>query len=394
MRRVRTANGMKVLYFSADYGPHDHRFLAALAKTSHKVYFLRLAGPGRQTDGRPVPAAVEELRWAGGKGPFRWSHVPRLVRDLKRLVRDVQPDLIHAGPIQTCAFLAALSGFRPILTMSWGFDLMQDVDRNAWWRWITRYTLRHSDFFVSDARVTQAKAIAYGMPSRKTAVFPWGVDLDQFSPKRLPTVAGLTSIRQKKAGPKGPHGSSEREARFIVFCNRSWEPRYGVDVLARAFVLAARKHAGLDLILLGGGSQADIIRQILVDGGVIDRVTFGRHVAQSELPRWYRKADVFVTPSHVDGSSVSLLEALACGRPVLASAIPANKEWVREGVNGWLFRDGDSEELAEKLLWISSHRSSLARTGREARRVAVLRADWTKNFRVLLHSYQRALVAG
>jgi glycosyltransferase involved in cell wall biosynthesis len=102
-------------------------------------------------------------------------------------------------------------------------------------------------------------------------------------------------------------------------------------------------------------------------------------------------ADLFVSPSHVDGSSVSLMEALACGRPVLVSDIPANREWVRDGVNGWLFRDGDVADLAEKILWINSHRSVLVGIGRAARRVAESRADWSKNFRVLLRSYEQAL---
>ena len=61
-------------------------------------------------------------------------------------------------------------------------------------------------------------------------------------------------------------------------------------------------------------------------------------------------ADLYISPSHVDGSSVSLMEALACGLPCLVSDIPANQEWVREGENGWLFPDGDDERLAGKIL--------------------------------------------
>jgi glycosyltransferase involved in cell wall biosynthesis len=180
---------------------------------------------------------------------------------------------------------------------------------------------------------------------------------------------------------------------LVLFCNRSWHPRYGVDTLAEAFVRAARRHEGVSLILVGGGSQAHKIRQILRDGGQLDRVQFGGQVSHSSLPRWYRMADVFISPSHVDGSSVSLLEALACGIPVLVSDIPANKEWVRHGVNGWVFRDGDAGDLAEKILWIASHRSTMSRVGQAARATAEERADWSKNFKVLLRSYRRTLEA-
>lgn len=379
---------MRVLYFSTDYGPHDHRFLAALARTPHRVYFLRLARSARQTEDRPVPAEVAQIAWAGGNGPFRWGDVPRLVQDIRRVIRVVRPDLIHAGPIQTCAFVAALSGFRPLLTMSWGFDLMQDAERNGWWRWVTTFTLRRSSFFVSDARVTRSKAVEFGMRPDRTAIFAWGVNLQEFRPE------GAT--RRKERAPGMSKNAEAGRARrstgprpFVLLCNRSWEARYGVDVLVRAFVIAGRQNHGLSMMLVGGGSQVNELREMLLDAGQMDRVQLGPQVSPPDMPRWYHAADLFVSPSHVDGSSVSLMEALACGKPVLVSDIPANKEWVRNNVNGWLFRDGDVENLANMILRIAAERVALPRIGRAARKTAELRADWNRNFQVLLRSYER-----
>ncbi len=364
---------MRVLYFSNSYSPHDHRFLAALANTEHEVFYLRLEDGGRQVEDRPVPSEIRQVQWAGGSGPFGWPSVPRLWADLLRVLRDVHPDIVHAGPIQTCAFLTALTGFRPLLTMSWGFDLMQDSERNAWWRWVTRYTLRRSTFFVSDALVTRDKAVAYGMDANCTAVFPWGVDLAHFRP---------TEPVEKPW--------KARQTAFTLFCNRSWEPRYGVDVLARAFVKVARQRPDVGLLLLGGGSQAGAIRSILMTGGVLERVQFPGQVSQSDLPRWYQMADLYVSPSHVDGSSVSLMEALACGLPCLVSDIPANREWVADGENGWLFPDGDADALAAKITAVMEQRDQ-AVIRRAARQTAEQRADWSKNFAVLLQAYQKAV---
>ncbi len=96
-------------------------------------------------------------------------------------------------------------------------------------------------------------------------------------------------------------------------------------------------------------------------GGVDEYVTFGGQISQTDLPRWYHMADLYISPSHVDGSSVSLMEALACGLPCLVSDIPANKEWVFENENGWLFRDGDADHLAEKILAAMNQREKLPR---------------------------------
>ncbi len=365
---------MRILYFSKNYSTHDHRFLSAISNGGHETFFLQLEKNPRQVEDRPVPPQVEQVRWAGGQREFRWRDVPRLTFDLRRLINKIKPDLIHAGPIQTCAFLAALTGFRPLFTMSWGFDLMDDVYKNKWMERVTCFVLRRSTFFTSDANVTRDKAVVYGMKPERTVVFPWGVDLQHFAPA---SENRKSEIVNRKS--------------FTLFCNRSWEPRYGVDVLARAFVKVAQQNENVNLILLNGGSQGHAIRGILQNGGVMDRVTFGGQISQRDLPDWYHDADIYISPSHVDGSSVSLMEALACGLPCLVSDIPANREWVTEGENGWLFRDGDSNDLAAKILSAISQRENLPEIGRAGRRSAERRADWQKNAEVLMNAYKSAI---
>jgi glycosyltransferase involved in cell wall biosynthesis len=360
----------RILYFSLDYTPHDHRFLLALSETEHDVFYVRLQRGDRQTEDRPLPSNIQQVKWAGGQDIFRWQDLPKLTFDFQRLARRIQPDLIHAGPIQTCGLISTLAGTWPRLIMSWGFDLMQDAERNAWWRWATRFVLRRATYFTSDCEATRQKAIQYGMKHDRTVVFPWGVDLEHFSPS--------------KAQPQSQTG-------FTLFCNRSWEPRYGVDVLAKAFTSVAGSRSDVNLLLLGDGSQGEVIRQLLRPSGVSDRVTYAGLVPQTELPRYYHMTDLYISSSHVDGSSVSLMEALACGLPCLVSDIPANKEWVTDSINGWLFPDGDANALAAAILRACDHRDALAKMGLAARRTAQEKADWKKNFQKLLETYELVL---
>jgi len=359
---------MKILYFSKDYTPHDYRFLSSLAKSKHEVFYLKLEANQRQTEDRPVPSKIHQILWAGGQREFRWSDLLRLTFDFRRVVKEIKPDIIHAGPVQTCAFIAVLSGFRPVLTMSWGYDLALEADRNSWMKRITTYILRKSAYFISDAQFTRDKAVAYGINPERTVVFPWGIDLKQFMPS-----------------------TEKRRKTITLFCNRTWESIYSVDVLAKAFVKVAASNPYVDLILLGGGSQGARIRQIFMTGGVLDRVHFGGQIGQADLPRWYHLADIYISPSHVDGSSVSLLEAFACGLPCLVSDIPGNREWIIEGENGWLFRDGDADDLAEKILYAIKNRRSFKKIGESARKMAEQKADWKKNFGKLLETYDKVI---
>jgi glycosyltransferase involved in cell wall biosynthesis len=363
---------LKIIYFSKNYTPHDYRFLSSLSQTEHEIFFLQLEANQRQTEDRPVPEKVQQIRWAGGQREFRWRDVPKYVISLRRVIGEIEPDLIHTGPIQNSAFIAALSGFSPILTMSWGYDLMLEVDRNAWMQWVTRFTLKHSAYFASDATVTRDKAVVFGMDPNCTVVFPWGINLEAFRPKSL-IHRKFKSVNSKS---------------ITLFCNRTWESIYGVDVLAKAFVKVANENQNLNLILLGGGSLGARIRQIFINGGVLDRVHFGGQTGQNDLPRWYHMADIYISPSHIDGSSVSLMEAMACGLPCLVSDIPGNRAWIEEGVNGWLFRDGDANDLAEKISYAIKNRKSFKKLGEAARQTAEEKADWKKNFGKLLEAYE------
>lgn len=374
---------MRILFFSKNYTPHDYRFLFSLSQTKHEVYFLQLEATTRQTEDRPVPESVRQILWAGGKREFRWRDVPRYVSSLRKVIREIHPDIIHAGPIQNCAFLVALSGFRHLLAMSWGYDLVMDADKSAWLRWVTSYTLRRSAFFTSDANVTREKAVAFGMNPERTVVFPWGIDLEHFMPKK--------KVSSQKSKVKDRKSKIENRKSVTLFCSRTWESIYGVDVLAKAFVRVASENPHVNLILLGGGSQGAHIRKILMNGGVMDRVHFGGQVGQRDLPRWYHMADVYISPSHVDGSSVTLMEAMASGLPCLVSDIAGNKEWIEDGVNGWTFRDGDVGDLMGKILSAIKNKREFKRIGESARKTAEERADWRKNFGKLLEAYERIL---
>ncbi|MHB1447622.1 MAG: glycosyltransferase [Bellilinea sp.] len=365
---------MKILYFSRSYTPHDHRFLSALAGTPHSVSFLQLEPAKRQTEIRSVPTGVEAIPWRGGQAPFRWQDAPALAADLRRVVREHQPDVIHAGPVQSAGYIAAKSGFQPLLTMSWGSDLLLDADRNDWWQRVTRYTLKHTTVLAGDCLAVQQKAAQFGFPADRAVLFPWGVDLQRFVP-------GQAEDFRARLGWQGA---------FVVLSLRSWEPLYGVDVLVRGFARAAQQAPGLRLLLLSGGSQVEAIRAILAQYQVLDRVHFAGQIGQEELPLYYHAADLYVSASHSDGSSVSLMEALACGLPALVSDIPGNREWLANSPAGWLFPDGDDQAVTDGILRAYRRRTELQPVRTAARALAEKRANWPENFKRLLAAYELA----
>lgn len=373
---------MRLLYFSRDYTPHDHRILSALADSPHQTGYLRLEDSGRRPEERLVPDGVETIPWRGGRLPEKgWSFL-RLLPDLRRAIHAWKPDLIHAGPIPDVAFLTALGGYHPLVSMSWGYDILYDARADLLKSWAARFALKRTTLLFADCQVVASAAVSLGMDDSRIVIFPWGVDLAKFSPRPPGRLPHQTALREKLGWTKDE---------FVLLSARSLTPLYGVRELAQAFVRASARVPALRLLILGGGPLETELRELFRDRDLLERVVFAGQISNPHLPDYYRAADLYISASHTDGSSISLLEALACGCPALVSDIPGNTEWVSEGIEGWLFRMGDVLSLEQAVIEAYEKHALLDEMGRNARRTAEMRADWAKNVEIMLAGYEKAL---
>lgn len=342
-----------------------------MSGSDHEIFWLRLEEGGRVQENRRLPEAIHWVNWRSSQAPITWQDFDSLKIQFKIAVDQIKPDLIHAGPIQHVAYLPALIDFHPLLTMSWGFDLLEDAHRDKTWDDVTRFVIEKSDWFISDCQTTKKIAVDYGIPEFRTTVFPWGVDLNLFNPEKR-------GVMRHQVG---------YEEDLLIVHTRSWEPRYGVDVTLEGFWRALQIESNLRLFLVGGGSQEDKVKQYVVDKNLSDRVHFFGYQQNEALADFYQAADVYLSASHIDGSSVALLESMACGCPALVSDIPANLEWITDGDQGWVFKDGDSQDLAEQIINISRNRNETILRGKNARAKTEAGADWLRNFTKLMKTY-------
>lgn len=361
---------MHILYFTRNFNVHDQRYLSALAETEHQISLMSFENSLQPISRLAIPPGISTLNWRGGIHPSNWHAGYRLREEIAGILNRLKPDLVHAGPIQSSAFVCALAGFHPLVSMSWGYDLLVDGKLDQKMRSITRYTLMNSDAMVGDCQTIRQEAIASGMHTEGIVTFPWGINLQHFRPN--PELIKDTDT-------------------FTLLSTRAWESIYGIDTIAQAFVESARRIPQLRLVMLGDGSLDRYIRQIFLEGSVLEQVNFAGFVEQAELPAYYQSADLYIAATHSDGSSISLLEAMACGTPVLVSNIPGNKEWIESGKEGWLFPVGDSAALSASINHAWEQRTCLTAMGQAARTAAERSADWEINFPKLFEAYNLAL---
>lgn len=129
-------------------------------------------------------------------------------------------------------------------------------------------------------------------------------------------------------------------------------PRKGYDLLLRALPAVVERYPGATVQFVSGLNQEDraVLEHQARELGVAERIALRGRIEDDELVNLYRSADVYVTPTRYEGFGLTLLEAMAAGCPLISSDIPVVNELVEHGVNGWLTRYDDPQDLARGIL--------------------------------------------
>jgi glycosyltransferase involved in cell wall biosynthesis len=293
-------------------GPHSvhvRRFVAGLCEAGRDVVLVTNAREPLLTHERLRQQVHMSLRVLAWRTPQR----------LRELIERWRPTVVHVHQADATAWHAVRAARPtgvPVVITLWGSDVLSLPHRGWWQRAMVRHALRGAAAWTADAKVllraAQAIAGADAPPWREW--IPLGID----EPPELGTVA--------------------RERR-ILSC-RLHKPLYRIDAIVRAFAQAAPELPGWVLEVAAAGEQTPALRALAQSLGVADRVAFTGMLAAPQLAQAYRRSALFVSVPESDGTSVSLLEAMAEGcLPVLAD-LPANREWVRDGENGLIVEEG------------------------------------------------------
>jgi glycosyltransferase involved in cell wall biosynthesis len=153
---------------------------------------------------------------------------------------------------------------------------------------------------------------------------------------------------------------------IVVFVGRL-HPQKGIDTLLSAMSAVGERDPELNwrLQIVGDGPLRSNLAAQARQLGIEERVVFMGHVA--DVVSVLASSNLYVLPSHAEGMSNALLEAMSCGLPCIASSISANAEVIRDGENGLLFGVGDAGQLAQAILRLAHEQKLREVLGRAAR---------------------------
>jgi len=217
------------------------------------------------------------------------------------------------------------------------------------------------DAYIARTNFSRGKLIEGGLPPDKIAVVP------SFAPDPGTPVA--------------------ESGGFAFFAGRL-TPEKGIATLLSAW--DRLKGSSLSLKVAGDGPLRDEVTRRACTGGV----EYLGALPRNEVQTLMRQAAFLVFPSVCyENFPLSIVEAFAAGRPVVASRTGAMGEIIEDGHTGLHFRAGDPEDLATKIEWASGHLMELSRMGREARAEYLLKYTPERNYQLLVQLYDYAIFA-
>ncbi|MFH8662890.1 glycosyltransferase [Streptomyces afghaniensis] len=216
------------------------------------------------------------------------------------------------------------------------------------------------DRVVATCRDEAAELTRMGIPPHKIGIVPCGVDPDRFTPRG-------------PAAPRGPYPHRLLQLGRLV-------PRKGAAVA----VAALARLPGTELVIVGGppadrlddDPEVRRLRGIARDAGVADRVRFTGAVPSEDVPPLLRSADVVVCPADYEPFGIVPLEAMACGVPVVASAVGGQLDTVADPGTGRLVPPRDPEALARAVAGLLADPAAREACGAAGRRRVLSRYGW------------------
>lgn len=360
---------LRLAFIAPGNSIHTRRWLEYFAGRGHEVGLISYGRFEEPIEGIQL---LDELTAfsrvkRGSRGYLDFVVAARRVR---RVVRRFAPDVVHAHFVTGPGWLGVLSGTGPLVVTAWGSDVLVDTSKSSIVRALHRLTFHRAACVMCDAEGVAERLADLGASPVRIRRALWGVDVELFSP------AASTPERRAAFGlpPTG----------LVVLSIRGLRDLQNPLTVVRAFAALHAEHPDATLALKLGPADAELAPVVAAEIealGIGPAVSVIGHMPHDQLADLYRVADVCLSVPSSDGTSVALLEAMATGRPVVVSDIPANREWITEGESGVLVQPADASALSDALLRLARSPELRAAYGAAARAIVEVAGSYHHQMR-------------
>jgi len=328
---------MKICYLAFWDSVHTHRWLKYFADKGHEVHLI-------SDNPRDCPelkdVILHDLSYRGEEKLRKYLNKIYFKIRMKRLnllLKRIKPDILHSHVAPYWGWLGANTGFHPFAITAWGSIDTANHENSKRLKTEVEYALKKADLITSDSGDLRQETIKLGASSLNNYIVHWGVDLNKFNQ----FVDNSIVKKELNLSDGDP----------VIISVRQFRPLYNIDIIVRAFSVVLKEVPESKLILKNyQGYETRRINNLVKELKIEESVRFIEKVEYKEMPKYYRAADVFVSVPSFDSMSISLLEAMACGVIPVVSDLPATREWIKDGENGFLVPVRDVNALAASII--------------------------------------------
>jgi glycosyltransferase involved in cell wall biosynthesis len=349
---------MHICLFGNERSIHIRRWALALRDAGHRVDLITLIKDPRYDIG----AINLNAR-------FKPGYLSKIFA-LREEVQRINPQIFHSHFASSFGFLASFVNHSRKIVSVWGDDIIEFPGRNFVNRAIIKRSLRGARRLTATSHYLKDGALKLIRPKSEIAVIPFGIDLDYFRPFE-----------------RGPQANTR------IGIIKWLLPKYGIDILIRAFALVIKAGHKAELAIAGRGDYEAEYKRLTIELGLSDKATFCGYIDHDRVPDFLGTLDIFAMPSTSDGESfgVAALEASATALPVVATRVGGVPEVVMDGVTGILVERSNVTQLAEALIKLIENPELRLRMGRAGRIYVEQKYRWQDNVAAMINLYREML---
>ena len=245
---------------------------------------------------------------------------------------------------------------------------------------VLKFVLKNIDYLISNSTFTEKKTLRI-YPVLNHKVISPGVDINRFYPqKKIPNLRKILNIS---------------ESDIFILAIGKFIPRKGFEYLIKAFniIVNQRKITNIKLRIGGRGPLKKKYETMIKKYALNDCISFLGYIKDEEIPSYFTEADIFVLPSIVDdrgdteGLGVVLIEALACRTPCIASNVGGIMDVLNDGINGFLVKQKNDVDLAEKVLKLANNKELRIEMGKNGYKFVKKIFNWNSISKKIINIY-------
>jgi glycosyltransferase involved in cell wall biosynthesis len=258
---------------------------------------------------------------------------------------------------------------KPLLVTIHGSDLRMATEKLGLIRRLFIHVCHKATHLNCVSEVQRNEITQMGILSNKISVIPMGVGkaFVEIGTKREPM--------------------SNQDV-ITILSNRNLLPIYNLSLLIRAIPAVVEREPRVKFVIAGNGPEQEKLKKEVKEFKIENSVCFLGQVAHTDMPRLLSQADIYVSTSLSDGTSVSLLEAMASGAFPIVTDIPANREWITDGENGFLIPIDNERILTKRILDAICNQEIVEEARERNQRIIEERAYWIESIRKTTSLYE------